>query len=76
MPKAGRAVSTLRDAGEHVAALPKEEAALQHWQVAAKCLLSAVEGSAPVMMARIAMIQALGHGNEAVVAPRRKPAKK
>jgi hypothetical protein len=57
LPK-GKALRTLRDAGEHVAALPKKEAALPHWQLAAQCLLSAAEHGGIVMMARIAMLRA------------------
>jgi hypothetical protein len=35
----GKALSTLRDAGEHVASLRRTEAALRHWQVAVRCPL-------------------------------------
>jgi hypothetical protein len=77
LPK-GKALHTLRDADEYVAALPKKEAALQHWQLAAQCLLSAAEHGGIVMMAaRIAMLRALTHGQEQPAeAPRRKAAKK
>jgi hypothetical protein len=41
-----------RDAGEHIAALSKKETALPHWQLAAQCLLAAVEkGGGLIMMA-------------------------
>jgi hypothetical protein len=63
-PRCPKARRTLRDAGEHVAALPKKEAALPHWQLAAQCLLSAAEHGGIVMMARIAMLRALTHGQE------------
>jgi len=43
----GKALRTLRDAGNYVAALPKKVAALSHWQVAASCLLAAVEKGGP-----------------------------
>lgn len=39
----GKALRTMRDAGEHVAALSPKDAALPHWQLAAQCLLSAAE---------------------------------
>jgi hypothetical protein len=66
----GKPLRTLRDAGNYVAALQKKESALPHWQVAASCLLTAVEkGGGLVMMARIAMVRALN-------AQRKKPAKK
>ena len=56
----GNALRSLRDAGNYVTALPKKESALSHWQVAASCLLTAVEkGGGLVMMARIAMVRAL-----------------
>jgi hypothetical protein len=41
-----KALRTLRDAGELVAALPRKEASLPHWQLAAQCLLSAAEHAA------------------------------
>jgi len=33
----GKSLRTLRYAGKYVTALPKKEAALPHWQVAASC---------------------------------------
>jgi hypothetical protein len=63
LPK-DKALRTLREAGEHVAALPRKEAALPHWQLAVQCLLSAAEHGGIVMMARIAMLRALTHGQE------------
>jgi hypothetical protein len=56
----GKLLRTLRDAGEYVTALPQREADLSHWQVAASCLLQAVEkGGGLVVMARVAMVRAL-----------------
>jgi hypothetical protein len=76
LPK-DKALRTLREAGEHVAALPRKEAALPHWQLAVQCLLSAAEHGGIVMMARIAMLRALTHGQEQPAeAPRRKAGKK
>jgi len=73
----GKALRTLRDAGNYVAALPKKVAALSHWQVAASCLLAAVEKGGLVEMARIAMLRALRAGEpEPAPTPRKKPARK
>jgi hypothetical protein len=56
----GKPLRTLRDAGEHVAALSQKEADKSHWKVAASCLLQASEkGGGFVVMARIAMVRAL-----------------
>jgi hypothetical protein len=57
----GKALRTLRDAGNYVIALDPRETKQQHWQTAMACLLSAAERSGPVMMARIAMVQALSN---------------
>jgi hypothetical protein len=74
----GKALRTLRDAGNYVTTLPKKEAVSPHWQVAASCLLAAVEkGGGLVMMARIAMVRALQAGQpELAPEPRKKLAKK
>jgi hypothetical protein len=74
----GKPLRTLRDAGEYVAALPKKETALPHWQIAASCLLTAVEeGGGLVMMARIAMVRALNADEpQPAAAQRKNPAKK
>jgi hypothetical protein len=74
----GEAVYTLRDAGEYVTRLPKKEAELSHWQVAASCLLQASEkGRGLVVMARIAMVRALKADEpEPEQTPRKKATKK
>jgi len=74
----GEALHTLRDAGEYVTRLPKKEADLSHWQVAASCLLQASEkGRGLVVMARIAMLRALKADEpEPERSPRKKAAKK
>jgi hypothetical protein len=74
----GRVFRTLRDAGDYVCTLPKKEANLSHWQVAASCLLTASEkGGGLVVMARIAMMRALqAHEPEPKQSPRKKAAKK
>jgi hypothetical protein len=72
----GQALMTLRDAGTYVAALPKAEQHKPHWQTAARELLIAAERGGIVMLAEIAMRQALDHGRERPPpAPQKKPAK-
>lgn len=58
----GKSLRTLRDAANHIIALPPRETRQQHWQTAMACLLSAAEKRGPLMMARVAMVQALGNG--------------
>jgi hypothetical protein len=74
----GGVLFTLRDAANHVMALPKRESALPHWQLAVECLMKAAEQRRrPVMMAHIAMLKALSHGQPVEPrAPRKKAAKK
>ena len=73
----GRALTKLEDAGRYVAALPKVEQKKPHWQTAAGELLTAAERGGIVMLAEIAMRQALGHGKpEPPRVPRKKAAKK
>jgi hypothetical protein len=55
----GNALRTLRDAANHIIALPARESAKDHWQTAMACLLSAAEKNGLVMLARIAVVQAL-----------------
>jgi hypothetical protein len=55
----GRALVTLRDAGEYVAALPAAEQHREHWRTATEMLLLAAERGGIVMLADIAMRQAL-----------------
>jgi hypothetical protein len=71
-----RDLVTLRDAADYVLKLPKAKAALPHWQLAAQLLLSAAEQGGILMIAEIAMRQALAHGiPKAEPEPRRKRAK-
>jgi hypothetical protein len=58
----GKALRTLRDAANHILALSPRVTKQQHWQTAVGCLLLAAEKRGPLMMARIAMVKALGHG--------------
>ena len=72
----GGELRSLRDAGVCVLALPPAEAEREHWQVAMAFLISAAEKGGIVMMARIAMLRALNHGEpDPAPAPRRKRAK-
>ena len=55
--------------------LPPAEAERQHWRVAMECLISAAEKGGIGVMARIAMLRALNHGDpDPAPAPRRKRA--
>jgi hypothetical protein len=73
----GRTLTTLEDGGRYVAALPKAEQQKPHWQTAAGELLTAAERGGIVMLAEIAMRQALAHGKpEPSRAPRKKAVKK
>ena len=55
----GHALCTLRDAADHITALPRHVAELEHWQDAIACLVAAAEGKEPIMMARTGMLRAL-----------------
>jgi hypothetical protein len=59
----GKPLRTLRDAADHVMALPKAKSVLPHWQLAVTCLMAAAEKRGPMMMARIAMVRALTHSD-------------
>ena len=73
----GEPLTTLRHAGEYIAALSAKDQHQTHWQTAAGILLMAAEGRGPVMFARIGMLRALNHGAPpSAPEPRRKPAKK
>jgi hypothetical protein len=73
----GGELRSLRDAGVYVLALPPAEAEREHWQVAMEFLISAAEHGGIVMLARIAMLRALHHGEpDPEITPRRKRAKR
>src|SRR5580700_3453431 len=73
----GGELRTLRDAGVYILALPPAEAEREHWQIAMEVLISAAEKGGIVMMARIAMLRALNHGNsDPAPVRRRKRAKR
>lgn len=63
VPK-GKPLVTLRDAGNYVASLPEREQHLPHWQTVAELLLMVGDRGGDPMMVRIAMMQALNHGNQ------------
>ena len=72
----GGELPTLRDAGVYIFALPPAEAEREHWQTAMELLISAAEKGGIVMMAHIAMLRALNHGDpDPAPGPRRKRAK-
>ena len=73
----GKPLDTLRDEAEQITALPRAVAELEHWQTAIACLIAAAEKRGIVMMARIAMVQALRAGKpQAAPETRKKAAKK
>jgi hypothetical protein len=73
----GAELRTLRDAGVYILALPPADAERKHWQIAMEFLISAAEKGGIVMMAHIAMLRALNHGDpDPAPAPRRKRGKR
>ena len=63
--------------GVYILALPPAEAEREYWQIAMEWLISAAEKGGIVMMAHIAMLRALNHGDpDPAPAPRRKGAKR
>jgi hypothetical protein len=73
----GRQLVSLRDAGEHIAALPQSEQQQANWHTAAEMLMQAAEGRGLLMFAYVAMRQALRQGKSAPdPEPRRKAVKK
>lgn len=72
----GRPLRTLRDAGRHIAGLPKATQGRPEWQAATEALLMAAEDRGPLLHARVGMLRAIHHGRPAPPAePRRKRAK-
>jgi hypothetical protein len=55
----GRELVTLRDAGEHIAALPKKEHAAPEWQAAMEALILVAEGGGLTLFARIGIMRGL-----------------
>jgi hypothetical protein len=54
-----RALVTLLDAGEYIAALPKKEHDVPEWRAAMEALLLVVERGGPTLFARIGIMRAL-----------------
>jgi hypothetical protein len=59
----GRTLLTLRDAGDYIASLPKEEADLPEWQAAIEVLILVAERNGPTMLARIGFMRALNRSH-------------
>jgi hypothetical protein len=55
----GSKLITLLDAGEYIAALPRKEAQVDHWQAAVEALLMAAEDRGPLLHARVGVLRAL-----------------
>lgn len=72
----GKHLVTLRDAANYIVALPAAEQQRTHWQTAAAELLMSAERKGIIMLARIAMMQAINHGKKPDdPAPRKKAVK-
>jgi hypothetical protein len=72
----GRELTTLRDAGEYITALPKATQRKPEWELATELLLSAAESGGILMMAEVAMRRAIGRGRSKPPGePRQKRAK-
>jgi hypothetical protein len=57
----GGELTTLRQAGEYITALPATKHYKPHWQIATQHLMAAAERDGIVMLADIALRQALTH---------------
>jgi hypothetical protein len=58
----GRAMVTLRDAGDYIANLPNKESAPEEWQTTIEVLMLVAERGGPTMLARIGVMRALNRG--------------
>ena len=65
----GWLIHTLRQAAEHIMALPKSESRKEPWQHAMEILIEAAEGRNPIMFAQIAVNRALSAGEEPKYGP-------
>jgi hypothetical protein len=68
----GRTLATLRDAGEHIGALPKKEHDAPEWHAAMQALILVAESGGPTMLARIGVIRALNRHYVSGVHPKGK----
>jgi hypothetical protein len=55
----GKTLRTLRDAANHIMALPPRETKKAHWLLAVQCLVTAAEKRGFALMAQIAMTKAI-----------------
>jgi hypothetical protein len=73
----GGELTTLRDAGHYITALPKAKHNRPEWRLATRILMQAGEDGMPIMLAEIAVRRALNAGKPGPTPePRRKAAKK
>jgi hypothetical protein len=68
----GRALRTLRDAGDYITKLPKAVHAAAEWQAAMEALILVADLGGPTMFARIGVMRALNRHVERMVDPSRK----
>jgi hypothetical protein len=61
LPGGGQLV-TLKDAAEYILALPAKTSEQEHWQLAMQMLIDAADRGGIVMLAHIAVVRALNHG--------------
>jgi hypothetical protein len=72
----GKSLFTLRDAAQYVLALPPAEQRETRWQTAASVLKLVAETGGDAMMARIGMMRALHHREQAAPFGARRHARK
>jgi hypothetical protein len=72
----GKSLRTLRDAAQYVLALPPAEQQATRWQAAASVLKMVAETGGDAMMARIGMMRALHHREQAAPFGARRHARK
>jgi hypothetical protein len=58
----GKKLITLRDAADHITALPRADAALPEWQAAIEALILVSDLDGPTMFARIGVMKVLNRG--------------
>ena len=68
----GRKLVTLRDAADHITALPRAEAELPEWQAAIEALILVADLDGPTMFARIGVMKALNRRQVREFNPTRK----
>jgi hypothetical protein len=68
----GRALRTLREAGDYITKLPKADHSAPQWQAAMEALILVADLGGPTMFARIGIMKALNRQRERVFNPNRK----